>query len=1199
VVPGSGAERLLGGRASLWLTGAVLFTVTVLFSAMAGAGERVDGRAETPVDFNRDVRPILSNVCYTCHGPDEGKRQAGLRLDLKEGALGEVESGGHAVVPGNSAASVVMQRLTHADPSLRMPPAEHDKQLTAEQVETIRRWIDQGAVWRGHWSFETPVRPELPAVSNEAWCKNPIDRFVLARLDREGIAPAEEADRATLIRRVTLDLTGLPPTPAEIDTFLADTSPDAYERVVDRLLASPRYGEHMGRYWLDLARYGDTHGLHLDNERSMWPYREWVIKALNDNLSFDRFTIEQLAGDLLPGATLEQKIATGFNRCNVTTSEGGSIDEEFYVRYAVDRVETASTVWLGLTAGCAVCHDHKYDPITQRDFYGMFAFFNSLTEKAMDGNAMSPPPTVPAPTEEQKTQLAAIQAEIAAADAKLSQPLPEIDAAQQAWEAAWRGAKAAQWTTLDPQHLESSGGSTLKKLDDSSVLAEGNNPDKDVYAVTARTDQQGIWGIRLEVLTDASLPSNGPGRSSNSNLVLSEFEAEAVSIADPTQVQKVEFGLAVADHSQATGEYFIAKAIDGVVDAMNGWAAEGYARHENRTAIFVTKQPVGFAGGTELRIRLRHESQFAQHGIGRFRLAVSSDGDLSPVAWGTWQQLGPFTAGSGADALRIDFGPEKGVDLAKKYGVRQLGWQAKPEWKDGAKQDLSGTNAATYLFRTVRAASARQVQVGLGSDDGVKLWLNGQLVHEVAGPRGLTAGQDQVTLSLAAGENQLLMKVVNEGGAYAFAFAPGAELHLEESLRLAAVLALTPEQRTAEQTKQLREYYRQTYSPEWKQLRAAVEALREKEKAIDKEIPRALVMEDMPQRRDAFVLVRGEYDKKGDKVEAAVPAALGSLDDSAPRNRLGFAQWLVDPAHPLVARVTVNRFWQQYFGTGIVKTSEDFGAQGEWPSHPELLDWLSREFVDGGWNIKGMQRLIVTSATYRQSAKMSADGLNRDRENRLLARGPRFRMDAEMVRDGALAISGLLVEQLGQKSAKPYNPSGLWEAIAYTSSNTAKFVQDHGDGLYRRSMYTFWKRTSPPATMQILDAPSREACVVRRARTNTPLQALVLMNDVQFVEAARRFAERIMREGGTTASQRAAYAMRLATGRQIDEAELELLVSVFERHRAAYEQNREAAQQLVSVGEAARDDQLDVVDLAAWTMVANLILNLDETVTKG
>ncbi len=1190
-----------GTAAAQWKRRCLVLASCLCWLGYAAVASGGTNDAPREIVFNRDIRPILSNHCFQCHGPDRIQRQADLRLDREENALSPLASGeGAAIVPGKSAESVLMARVATTDEALIMPPPEIGKPLTAEQIETLRLWIDSGAPWQKHWSFLTPERPATPAVANSGWPKNAIDSFILHRLEAEGLSPSPEADKESLLRRVTLQLTGLPPTIEEMDAFLVDESPDAYEKVVDRLLASPRYGEHMARYWLDAARYGDTHGLHLDNERSIWPYRDWVINAFNANQPFDQFTVEQLAGDLLPNPALSQRVATGFNRCNVTTSEGGSIDEEYYVRYAVDRVETTSTVFMGLTLGCSVCHDHKYDPFTQREFYQLFAFFNSLTEKPMDGNALSPPPSIKAATVEQQARLAELDGLLAATEQRLDAPIPEIDAAQADWERETPAKLRAQWQPLEPTALKSSGGATFRKLDDGSAIVEGANADKDTYEIVADTNGTGLTAIKLEALADDAFFERGPGRSPNGNFVLSEIEAEAVSRENPKAVKRIKFVYAQADHEQANGDFFVEKAIDGVVDDTNGWAVEGMHRHENRTAMFVASEPFGFAGGTTLRIRLRHESQYTQHAMGRFRLSVSSDASLAPARWSSWQLLGPFKGAGTNEVMDTDFGPETGVDLAATYGDQKTAWVAKPEFVDGESHGLDGDLTAHYLYRTVYSPTPRKVTLSLGSDDGIKLWVNDDLLLAKSEVRLLAADSDIVTVTLPAGESRILMKVVNFNGGYGFYFKPVKEDAGDEQLQILPLLLVDSAQRTPERQKLVRDYFRREHSPFWQQTQAELADLRQKKRDVEAQIPDTLVMEEMPEPKEAYILIRGQYDAKGDPVVRDVPSVLPPLPEGVKRDRLALARWLVDPAHPLTARVTVNRFWQQYFGTGIVKTSEDFGFQGEWPSHPELLDWLARQFVDSGWNVKALHRLIVTSAAYRQSSRVSPELLQHDPENRLIARGPRFRLDAEMIRDHALFTSGLLLEQVGGiKSVKPYQPPGLWEAVGFTSSNTAVFTQDHGEALYRRSMYTFWKRTSPPPTMTIFDAPTREACTVRRARTNTPLQALTLMNETQYVEAARNLATRVALRGGMTTEDRIAYAFRLSTSRKPTAEEIAVLREVYEQQLAEYREAPESAAKLIAIGESPQTELVDKAELAAWTMVANLILNLDESVTNG
>ena len=828
------------------------FTLAVGITVLGALGDSPapsQTDAARPIEFNRQIRPILSEHCFKCHGFDRGSRQAGLRLDRPEGATSVLKSGTVAIVSGEPDKSELLRRVGSSDPAVRMPPPDADKALNADQIALLERWIKEGAVWKKHWSLIPPVAPDVPASRSAKVLRNPIDCFIADRLTQEGMNLSPPADRATLIRRVTLDLTGLPPTLAEVDAFLADTAEDAYENLVRRLLNSPRYGEQMARQWLDAARYADTNGRHHDDIRTLWPWRDWVINALNDNMPFDQFTVEQLAGDMLPQATVEHQVASGFNRNHTTSHEGGAIPEELRVLYVTDRVVTTSTVFMGLTMGCAQCHDHKYDPVTQKDFYRFFAFFNNVPEKGLDGRIGNSKPTLRLPTAKQEARLADLDRQIA------------------------------------------------------------------------------------------------------------DFEQEI-------KARKSELAAGAASASETT--------------------------------------------------------------------------------------------------------------------------------------DSGNAN-----------------------------------------------GQKQTTKDLPV---------------------PDDEQH--------------------------------------KQLVAQRDELNEQRKAVDKTVLTTMVMHDMGKRRQTHLLIRGQYDQHGEPVSPGVPAVLGSLPEGAPADRLSFARWLVDPSHPLTARVTVNRYWQHYFGAGIVNTPEDFGTQGQWPSHPELLDYLARRFIDGGWDVKAMQYLIVNSATYRQSSWATGMQLQHDLQNRLLGRGTRHRLSAETIRNTALAVGGLLVEKIGGPSVRPYQPPGLWrEVSSYPDDQNMGFqaqvfAQDHGADLYRRSMYTFWKRTSPPPNMIAFDAPNRETCIVRRARTNTPLQALVLMNDPQFIEAARAMARRMIKEGGAAQHDRIRFGFRLATARRPIAAEVDLLSRLQTLQLEEFRRVPDRALAFLAVGESPRDDTLDAGQLAAWMMVASTILNLDETISK-
>ncbi len=1005
------------------------------------------------LDFNRDVRTILSDNCFRCHGFDDKTREGGLRLDTSEGATAKLESGVHAIVAGNPDMSGIIARITSTNPDEVMPPPSTGKKITPAQVETLKQWIREGAEFKTHWSFETVERRALSAVRNTAGEANPIDRFAEARLEAEGLSAAPEADKITLIRRLTLDLTGLPPTPAEVDAFLADTSPNAYEAVVDRLLRSPRYGEHMTRYWLDVARYGDTHGLHLDNQRSLYKYREWVINAFNTNKRFDEFVVEQLAGDMIPGATLDQKVATGFVRANVSTSEGGSINEEVRVRYVVDRTETLSTVFLGLTLGCAVCHDHKYDPVTQKEFYQLYAFFNSASDPAMDGNRHDTPPVVRLPTPEETARLADYDQKIAAAQQAIKDALAKVEYAEPPMTEAKPADAPQEFVWIDdaaPSGAQLQGNTPWEFV---------GKPDHPVFSGEKASRRQGS-GITQHFFTGA-----------NPGLKIGEgdkfFAYVYLDPKNPPKTVMLQFNDGTWEHRAFWGDDAIAFG----------------------------------SGDTDGHRRL---------------------GDLPKT--GEWVRLE-------VDAARV------GLPAGKLLN----GW-AFTQFDGHCYWDKAGV-----ITKTPQDGKGFESLVAWEAYD------KGLMKSDVPQP-------------------------------------------VRDAIKVEAA------KRTDDQKKLIRDYFlenvyaktREIFEPLQKNLKS----LQDERKKTDDAIAVSLVMADDAKERETFVLLRGEYDKPGPKVERGTPAVLPPMPEGAPKNRLGLAQWLVHRSHPLTSRVSVNRFWQQFFGRGLVKTSEDFGIQGESPSHPELLDWLSAEFMETGWDVKRLVKLMVTSRTYRQSSKVTPELVGRDPENALLARGPRFRLEAEVVRDSALFTSGLLVEKLGGRSVKPYQPDGLWEAVAFTSSDTSKYMRDNGEALYRRSMYTFWKRTSPPPSMMAFDAPSRETCTARRARTNTPLQALVLMNDEQYVEAARKLAARMMTEGGSQPADRLAYGFRLATSRLPTSKEAEILGRQHQQHLEKYQANVEGAKKLLGVGASPRNEQLDPAEHAAYTMVASLLLNLDETVTK-
>ncbi len=1065
----------IGAGVRIWAVAACL-GLALAATARTRASAPQDA-AQPPIRFDRDIRPILSNNCFKCHGPDEQARETTFHFDTEQGAFLE----GGIIVPGSAETSQLYKRITTSDLRDRMPPIDSGYTLTDRQIDLLRRWIDEGAKWSTHWAFEAPKRPDLPAVRREDWVRNPIDRFVLARLDREGLGPSAEADRTTLLRRVTYDLTGLPPTPAEVDAFLADRSPDAYETRVDALRSSPRVGERRAMPWLDAARYGDTHGYHIDSLRGMWPWRDWVIGAFNRNLPFDEFVIDQIAGDLRPNATREQKVGSGFNRNHMINFEGGAIAEEYQVEYVMDRVEATSSVFMGLTMGCARCHTHKFDPISHKEFYQFFAFFNNVPERGLDGRAGNADPVLALPTPDQQRRLDALDAELKTTARALAASV--VDPLQQAWEAEV-AARAAPLVTA--------GLAAHYALDNSFADLSGRFQDGRMVAGDP-TFEAGRLGRAVSFDGDSEVSFGSVG---------------AFDRADP-------FSLAVWVRGRGKLPMAVLQKIE--------------AGSAGRRGYEIGFDDVVLAG--------------VQRWAGRLVVTLSSDGPARAIQVRTRDRL--------------------------RYG----------EWSHVAMTwDGSGRAAGLRLYVNGRLAPVDAVQDALG--------------ETIATTAPLRVGSKAIGKAYLGSLDDLRLysRVLTADEA--------AELAVHGVVK--TIIAGLFGKRTPAEANEIREYFLTQAAPEALRTahreRARLQAERQ---ALVSEIPTTMVMGELPVPRETFILARGDYRNKTEKVTPGVPAILPPLPKGAPANRLTLAKWLVDPAHPLTARVAVNRFWQTYFGIGLVKTQEDFGVQGEAPSHPELLDWLATEFVRTGWDIKAMQRLIVTSATYRQASTVTPALLERDPENRLLARAPRLRLPAEMIRDTALAASGLLNGEIGGPSVLPYQPAGLWEEMAFGEGFTMQaYEQSHGKDLYRRGLYTFWKRTVPPASMATFDAPDREKCTARRAQTNTPLQALVLLNDPTYVEAARALAERAVREAGTGADARIAHAFRLATARRPTAREVSVLRTLHQTQLASFRRNRTAADDLLRVGESPRQTRLDAADLAAWTMVASTILNLDETITR-
>lgn len=938
--------------------------------------------------------------------------------------------------------------------------------------------MESGAEYQPHWSLIAPTRPEPPAVKNESWVRNPIDRFVLAKLEAAGLAPAPEADRRTLARRLSLDLTGLPPSPAMVEAFVRDQAPDAYERLVDQLMTSAHWGEHRGRYWLDAARYADTHGIHFDNYREMWSYRDWVLKAFNRNLPFDQFTLEQLAGDLLPNPTLDQQVASGFNRCNITSNEGGLIDEEYLVLYARDRTETTSLVWLGLTTGCAVCHDHKFDPISQKEFYSLAAFFNNTTQGARDGNIKDTPPIVVVPRSEDQPR--------------------------------WADLKA--------------------KIVETKQKAEARKP-----AARAEFDQ---WLASTSPLAISSLI---PGDGLRFHALLAEGSGNTLYVAADGRPKAVPAPAAAWSPGHVAAKAFRSQA-EGVVQVPEA-------------GDFDKGQP--FSYGAWVKIPKADAT-------GAIMARMDDQHDFS--GWDLWFENG-----------RI------GTHIIQKWPGKALKVLAKAQPKAGEWAHL----LATYD--------------GSGKAAGVKLYINGLPQEPEVKADTLNDGSIHTDVPFKLAQRQATSPLV--GLELQDVRIYGRALPSEEVGRLAMTtravwLAENSTTRTSAEKDELYTWWLPSFDVEYSQLTAAVAGFEQENAAILARATVAHVMHERSEAAMAFILYRGDYDKRRDQVTPETPAVLPPMPADLPRNRLGLAQWLLRPEHPLTARVTVNRFWQEVFGTGLVRTTGDFGVTGETPSHPELLDWLALDFRERGWDVKSFFKTLVTSAAYRQSALVSPEKLAKDPANRMLSRGPRFRMDAEMVRDYALAAGGLLVETLGGPSVRPYQPEGVWEAVAMIGSDTRDYARDAGDKLYRRSLYTFWKRAAPPASMDIFNAPSREVCTVRRERTNTPLQALVTLNDPQFIESARNLAQLAIKGGGTSVESRAEFmAMRLMA-RPLRPEEGQVIQAAFEELFAYYQANPKDASELIAVGESKPDPALDPAVLAAWTMTANELMNLDEVLNK-
>ncbi len=1024
-------------------------------------------QADEPIQFNRDVRPILASACLRCHGLDEKARQADLRLDNSASVFeqhGEDKTA--AIVAGKPEESLMWQRILSTDADEVMPPPDANRQLSAEEKDVLRKWIEQGANYQDHWAFEPIARPNIPVVESAPanWQSNPIDKFLAAAIQSQKLTPQPEADKSTLIRRVAFTLTGLPPTTGEIDAYLLDQSPNAYENMVDRYLNAPQHGEEMARHWLDVARYGDTHGLHLDNVRAIWGYRDWVVNAFNTNKSFKDFTIEQIAGDLIPNATKDQRVATGFNRCNVTTGEGGALVEEFLYRYAVERASTTVQAWMGLTAGCAVCHDHKYDPLSAKEFYSLYSFYYSNSDPAMDGNAIDTPPVVSLASPEQDAEVAKLRELQAAADKVLQQA---ADTATSKWD--------------DFASLATKTDAAAKRVHD-------------------------VW-------LDDDLPVGASQRNTSRNAEVWST-AEQLPIPVGTRALRQEFG----DFYQQTVDGGLVPRCVPQQPELEIWLRIDQ-RHPPRAAMIELNTSAG-----QRRFALGDTSAL---GRGKFNSANQVHlGDLPKP--GEWTKIV-------IPPERLNLEPGKTVD---SFVLAQFGGIC---WWDGLA--INGSEAAAEDPRA--------------SLDAWWAYAKGKSIPGV--PK-------EVADVLKEGKREGLSE--------------GTDFQVRSQFVKHIARMATAEVQQARAT--------------WQRLSTELVTLQDS-------IPVSLVYGELDKPREAFVMERGQYDQPGEAVQPGTPACLPPLQVAAGARatRLDLANWLVSNEHPLTARVAVNRFWQQIFGTGLVKTSDDFGTQGTPPTHPELLDWLASDFRDSGWDVRGLIRMLVTTAAFKQQSRFDADNLAADPANRYLARGPRVRLDAEQIRDAALAASGLLNKRMGGPGFNGYQPPNIWEPLGYGDSNTRYYLESAGSDLYRRSLYGFIKRTAPPPFMTNFDAPNRETFCPVRERSNTPLQALQLMNDVQHIEAARALGESILSESASDPSSRIRTMFRLVTARLPDEVELQQLSERLNGFVQRFQSDREGAEKLIRFGQSEPSPTLDATELAAYTLLANLILNLDEAVTRN
>ena len=1208
-IPSLRSSRACGPTAVVVMT---LMILVVPLACVAGAA----------IDFNREVRPILSSRCFKCHGPDEGARKASLRLDLREQALKPAKSGEIAIVPGKPDASELVRRIFTDDEDDLMPPPSVRLPLTAKEKEILKQWIAEGAEYKPHWAFVKPAHTPLPQVRDSAWPRNAIDYFVLARLEKEGLSHSPRADKYTLVRRLYLDLVGLPPTPEQADQFVNNPSPDAYERLVDMLLASPHYGERWARRWLDLARYADTNGYEKDRPRSMWPWRDWVIKALNEDMPFNKFTIEQLAGDLLPNATQDQITATGFHRNSMINEEGGIDPLEYRFYSMVDRVQVTATTWLGLTLACAQCHTHKFDPIQQTDYYRFMAFLNNADE-----------PMVEVPRPDLAQQRRKIQQEIDSLEAGLIDRFPaEI---------------RVDWLTPGSAQASSENGAEIEMLPDGSFRVGGKNPEKDTYTIAFDAPLPRITHVQVEAIPDEKVATGGPGRTEHGNFVLSEIQMEIEPRTGEGQARAARFSSAEADASQE--QFPVENAIDG--NRETGWAPGTAANKRfHRRAIFTLSEPLSTEGGAKVKIRLV-QNFGKQHTLGRFRVALGNEtpdprpmaerrrahrdlkftkwleGELGSVV--TWQRLRPVEATSRTPVLTIekddsvfasgDFTKSDTYSLKFRnlpQGVKAIRLEALPDerlpnrgpgtvhyegpfgdfWLSNLGVSAEGKpvplKAASESYAKDNNTAAKAIDDDLQSGwsiDGAQGRAQ-NAVFQLAQPLEAVS-EMQVDLTFeryyAAGLGRFRIWTTTEPDAKASPLPNEVYETLLKYRGEGGVQSLLASRDAGEDREKVLRHYLKL-APELASERREIEKLR----AELPKYPTTLVLRERSpdHTRATHRHHRGEFLQPKEEVTPGVPAFLPPLPADAPPNRLGLAEWLVSPDNPLTPRVIMNRHWEAFFGRGLVRTTEDFGFQGELPTQPELLDWLALEFIRQDWSQKKMHKLLVMSATYQQASRVTPELLERDPQNLLLARGPRFRVEAELVRDAALAASGLFSEKLGGPSVYPPQPPGVTTEGAY---GELKWTVSDGPDRYRRGLYTFAKRTAPYAMTAAFDGPSGEACLARRDRSNTPLQALTLLNDEVFVECARALGKAALLQAGSEEAVADVMFRRCLT-RPPSMGEREKLVQFYKTQLARFASGELQAADITGTAEGKQSNEQ-----AAWTAVARVLLNLDESISKN